>query len=161
MRKARGWLIGLATALVGAAAVAAPAHDTKDLPAGPIRDRHELMEAIGDHAENIGDAMKAGKTSVVANEAQGIALKAKQVTALFPTGSTDPKSRAKPEIWQKWADFERLAAAMGDDAAALAIAAGGADDGNDADMKAASQKLFKGCKSCHDEFRVPKKDEGN
>jgi cytochrome c556 len=125
----------------------------KDLPAGPIRDRHALMEGIGDHAKKIGGALKQGTTEGVAAEADGINAKAKKINALFPKGSTDPKSRAKPEIWEHWGEFERLSAALGRDSAALAKTA---RDGGD--VPAAANKMFDNCKSCHDQFRVPDED---
>jgi cytochrome c556 len=130
------------------------AHEkAEDLPAGPIRDRHTLMEGIGDHAKKIGAALKQGTTEGVAAEADGISAKAKQIDALFPKGSTDPKSRAKPEIWEKWAEFERLSAGLEKDSAALAQTA---RDGGD--VPAAAKKMFGNCKSCHDQFRVPDED---
>jgi cytochrome c556 len=140
-------------AAVGAAvlAPAALAHmKDEELPAGPIRDRHELMESIGDHAKKIGQAMKANQVGQVPPHAEAISAKAKNVTALFPKGSTDEKSRAKPEIWQSWTDFEKLAGALHEDASALAVAARG---GGDAD--AAAKQMFSDCKSCHDRFRKP------
>ena len=130
------------------------AHENMEkLPEGPIRDRHELMEGIGDHAKKIGGALKQGTTEGVADEAEGINAKARKINPLFPEGSTDPKSRAKPEIWQKWSEFERLTAALEKDSAALAQAA---RQGGDA--QAAATKMFDSCKSCHDQFRIPEED---
>lgn len=124
-------------------------HDHK-LPAGPIHDRHELMEEIGRHAKKIGEAGKKGDKKAIEPEAAAIATKAEKVTALFPPGSTHPESRAKPEIWKDWAKFEADAAAMQKAAANLAqVAAAGGD------TAAAGKQLFDSCKSCHDSFRVP------
>jgi cytochrome c556 len=111
------------------------------------------MEGIGDHAKKIGDALKQGTTEGVAAEADGIGAKAKKIDVLFPKGSTDPKSRAKPEIWENWAEFARLSAALQKDAAALAQAA---RDGGDA--QAGARAMFENCKSCHNQFRVPDED---
>jgi cytochrome c556 len=122
----------------------------KDLPAGPIHDRHELMEAIGDHAKAINDALKKGGVAGVAENAQAISEKSKKVDALFPAGSTHPKSRAKPEIWTNWKEFERLTASLDAHAAALAEAAR-----KGSGVAEAAQAMFKDCKSCHDQFRVP------
>jgi cytochrome c556 len=130
------------------------AHEHKeDLPAGPIRDRHALMEEIGDHAKKIGGALKQGTTEGVAAEADGISVEAKKINALFPKGSTDPKSRAKPEIWENWTEFERLSAALEKDSTALSQTA---RDGGD--VKAAAHQMFDSCKSCHNQFRVPDED---
>lgn len=127
------------------------AHENmEELPAGPIRERHELMEGIGDHAKKIGGALKQGTTEGVAPAAEAIHMKAEKIVSLFPKGSTDPKSRAKPEIWENWAEFERLATSLGKDSAALAKTAreGG-------DVPPAAQQMFDNCKACHDRFRVP------
>ncbi len=144
-----GVVVGAATL---ATAVSAHMKD-EDLPAGPIRDRHELMESIGDHAKKIGQAMKANEVGKVPPHAEAISTKAKSIAALFPKGSTDEKSRAKPEIWQNWAEFEKLTASLQKDAAALAVAA---RDGGDAG--AAAKQMFSNCKTCHDKFRTPEDD---
>ncbi len=124
----------------------------KDLPAGPIRDRHELMEGIGKNAKIINDALKANNTAPVAGAAEKIQADAAKIAALFPPGSTHPKSRAKPEIWQDWPKFEYTTKQLQTHAGALAAAA---KDGGD--IRGAAQGLFDTCKSCHDQFRVPEK----
>lgn len=123
-----------------------------ELPPGPLRDRHELMEGIGKNAKVIGDALKSGNLAPVAGAAEHIAADAAKITPLFPPGSTDPKSRAKPEIWQNWPKFEELAKQLHAKAAALA---GAGKSGGD--VPAAAHALFDTCKSCHDDFRVPEK----
>jgi cytochrome c556 len=129
------------------------AHEHKeDLPAGPIRDRHALMEEIGDHAKKIGGALKQGTTEGVAAEADGISVEAKKINALFPKGSTDPKSRALPAIWENWDKFVELAKQLETTSQSLSSAAAASDD---EDLKEKSQKVFATCKSCHDQFRKP------
>jgi cytochrome c556 len=125
---------------------------TDELPAGPIRDRHELMEGIGKNAKIIGDALKAGNTTPVAGAAAKIQADAGKIAALFPPGSTHPKSRAKAEIWQEWPKFESNTKQLQVNADALAAAA---KDGGD--VRAAAHNLFDACKSCHDQFRMPEK----
>jgi|MudIll2142460700_1097286.scaffolds.fasta_scaffold259297_2 cytochrome c556 len=124
------------------------------LPAGPIRDRHELMESIGKHAKKIGQAVKANDAKAVVPEAEAIRAEAQKIPALFPPGSTHERSRAKPEIWTDWKKFEASTTGLEQDASALAQA--GRDGG---DIGAASKKMFANCKSCHDAFRVPKEGE--
>jgi cytochrome c556 len=128
-----------------------------DLPAGPIRDRHELMEGIGKNAKAIGDTLKeggAGDRSLIGDAALKIQTSAAKITALFPKGSTDPKSRAKPEIWTHWKKFEENAKLLEATAGELAAAAQSGGD-----VGSASKKMFGACKSCHDEFRKPEKKE--
>jgi cytochrome c556 len=113
-----------------------------------------LMEGIGKNAKVIGDALKAHDFSPVAEAAQKIEAAVPKIMPLFPQGSTDPKSRAKPEIWTQWPKFEdgvkKLQAAAG----ALSTAAK-----NGGDVAAAGKTLFGACKSCHDQFRVPEKEK--
>ena len=133
------------------------AHEAKDLPAGPIRDRHELMEGIGKNAKIIGDALKAGKMgpeSGIGPAAMEISTSAAKIPGLFPKGSTDPKSRAKPEIWTNWTKFEDNAKRL--EARAAEVANEAAAGGN---IAAKSQEMFAACKSCHDEFRKPEKEK--
>ena len=150
---------GLGVAFLGASALFAVcanagAHvKAEDLPPGPIRERHELMESIGKHAKRIGDAVKKGETQSVAADAETISQDAEKIPGLFPEGSTHEKSRAKPEIWTHWKEFEQTAHGLAADAAALAKTS---KEGGD--VKKASGKMFENCKSCHDSFRVPEKD---
>jgi cytochrome c556 len=133
------------------------AHEAMDLPAGPIRDRHELMEGIGKNAKAIGDSLKeggAGDRVKIADAALQIQTSASKIAALFPKGSTDPKSRAKPAIWTHWDKFEKDAKLLEANAGELALAAQSGGD-----VGAASKKMFTACKSCHDDFRVPEKKE--
>jgi cytochrome c556 len=131
-----------------------------DLPAGPIRERHELMKGIGKNAKIIGDALKAGggQTQVgnakIADAALSIMNSASKIPGLFPPGSTNPKSRAKPEIWTHWDKFQDNARLLAEAAGVTAQRAqsGGA-------IKPAADQMFGVCKSCHDEFRAPEKKE--
>jgi cytochrome c556 len=143
--------LGAAVMVAGALQVVS-AHEAKDLPAGPIRDRHELMEGIGKNAKIIGDALKAGNTQGVEEAAGKIQTSATKIVALFPKGSTDPKSRAKPEIWTHWKKFEEDAKDLEDRAGELedAVHSGG-------EVKTAANNMFGACKACHDQFRVPEK----
>src|SRR5438094_1595751 len=53
--------------------------------------------------------LKAGNAEAVAVNAETMALIATQILPLFPEGSLTDKSKAKPEIWQKWPEFEAAA----------------------------------------------------
>ncbi len=152
----RVWMIGAAVVIMGAANLAV-AHDAKDLPPGPIRDRHELMEKIGKNAKIIGDALKAGQMgpeSGIGPAAMEISTSAAKIPALFPKGSTDPKSRAKPEIWTNWKKFEESAKLL--EARAGEVANEAAAGGN---IPVKAQEMFSTCKTCHDDFRKPEKEK--
>lgn len=148
--------MGLALALPGGlrADEDDDAHDK--LPAGPIRDRHFLMEEMGDQAENINEAFNIGQegfdVAIIQRSAEQIAVRAHKIPSLFPKGSTDPNSRALPAIWENWDKFEQLAKDLETEAQSLSQAAGSGDDEN---LKEKSKKVFANCKSCHDQFRKP------
>jgi cytochrome c556 len=136
-------------------------HEGHDkLPPGPIRDRHELMEAQGQQAEAINDAFNVGSEgfdeAIIQRAAQAIAMSSHRIPELFPKGSTDPNSRALPSIWENWDKFVALSKQLEDQANSLSDAAASQDDEM---LKEKSQKMFATCKSCHDQFRRPKEDK--
>jgi cytochrome c556 len=118
--------------------------------------RTYLMENIGDNAEELNNKVKAGKIKAAKVNAQAIALHATRIPELFPKGSTSEKSRAKDEIWQKWDEFVKSAETLRTDVDQLAVmTADGTADAVGGQVK----KVFGGCKSCHDSFRKPDKNE--
>jgi cytochrome c556 len=140
----------LLAATLAAAGVACAHAAEKELPTGPIRDRHELMEGIGKNAKVIGDALKSSKHDPIADAAKSIQADSAKVLALFPKDSTHPNSRAKDEIWTDWAKFEKINDDMGVKAGELATAA--TTGGN---VGKAADAMFGTCKGCHDDFRKP------
>ena len=126
--------------------------DVKDV----IAFRTYLMENVGDNAKELNDKIKVGKLKEAKLNAQAIALHSTRIADLFPEGSMSEISRAKAEIWQKWGEFEKSAGALSNEAdqLALVIADGKADT-----VKEQVKKVFGECKSCHDNFRTPDKDE--
>lgn len=161
MRSLARWFLVLSICGLACIAVAAGADDDDDhghdkLPPGPIRDRHALMESMGDSAEDINDAFNMGDegfdVAVIQREAGLISENAAKIPSLFPKGSTDPNSRALPAIWENWDKFEGLAKSLQTSAESLSNAARAGDDEN---LKEKSQKVFSNCKNCHDQFRKP------
>jgi cytochrome c556 len=55
---------------------------------------------------------KANDIEAIAVNAGTIAINATHIPVLFPQGSAAEKSRAKPEIWQKWTHFAADAKAL-------------------------------------------------
>lgn len=118
-----------------------------------IADRQALMKRQGQAMTDITAKLRAGNVEAVAADAEVLASTAKQIPALFPPGSTSPKSRAKPEIWQKRAEFEGYARSLGDQAKKVAGLARAKDQ---AGTQAAVAELGRTtCTSCHDAFRGP------
>jgi cytochrome c556 len=72
---------------------------------------------------------------------------------LFPKGSLTDKSKAKPEIWEKWSEFEAAAKNM----EAKAIEVRDAVRAKDQAKVEALMKDFgrQACGTCHTPFRQP------
>lgn len=161
MRRTARVVAFLATGMLAIGPAGVRADDITDkLPPGPIRERHELMEEIGDQAENINNAFNVGSegfdTSIIQRAGTTIAMDAHRIPDLFPKGSTDPNSRALPKIWENWDEFVKLAKQLEDQAQKISAAAGAEDD---EDLKGKAKKMFATCKSCHDQFRKPKDEK--
>lgn len=139
--------------VVAFAGVAVADVDLSKLPEGPIRDRVALMEEIGAAAKKINEAVKAGDNAAAIAPAEEIARLAPKFPTLFPEGSTDPNARAKKTIWTNPDEFEAYNEYMAKYATAIATAA--RDGGN---VKAATKKMFKSCKTCHQKYRIPDDD---
>src|SRR5581483_2076894 len=74
-----------------------------------IADRQRLMKLNGASWKDAQDKLKAGQIEAIAVNAETLAINAQHIPVLFPQGSTSDKSNAKPEIWQKWSEFESAA----------------------------------------------------
>jgi cytochrome c556 len=119
-----------------------------------IEKRKALMKEQGAAMRAIQEKMKAGQAQAIGPEAQKLAATARQISALFPEGSLDPKtSRAKPEIWQKWDAFAGYAKTLETKATQLAASA---PTGTPQATGAAVGDIGKTtCAACHDAFRGP------
>ena len=108
--------------------------------------RHALMEENG---RVLRTAMRA--TGAEAEQAATTLLQNYlDLPALFPEGSNVGKSKALPQIWERFADFEAIAKS-GQDAATAMLAAAKAGD---ADAYGAAARTLGGtCGQCHQQFR--------
>jgi cytochrome c556 len=136
----------------------ATAQTAKMTPAEAVTQRQKLMKENGAAWKGVQDKTKAGNLAGVAADADTLSQNAKKIPALFPPGSLEGKTAAKPEIWQKWAEFEASAKAMEAEAAKLR-------DTAKTNNKAATEALVKdfgrkSCGSCHTPFRVPPPRQG-
>jgi cytochrome c556 len=126
-----------------------------DNSADIVQKRIDLMKSQGPHLKPIADYLKgAGGSDGLASNAQAVADNAKQIPSLFPPGSITDKSRAKPEIWQKWDDFQAKAKDLQDAAAKLAEVA---KTGDKAVIGPQLKALGQTCGACHDAYRGPEK----
>jgi cytochrome c556 len=139
----------LLTLAVGATGVAA------DDAAGLVQKRIDLMKENGGHLKIFVDYTKGAAYSYkMVTEAQAIAANAKLISPLFPPNSVTDKSRAKPEIWQKWDDFQAKAKGLEEAATKLAEVA----KKDDVAAIGAQLKAVGGtCGACHEPYRGPEK----
>jgi len=118
--------------------------------------RKQLMKDQGAAWKNVQDKAKAGQIAAIVPDAEKLASTSKEISKLFPEGSLDPaKSSAKPEIWQKRAEFDAAAKNLETWSVKLRDTA---KTGN-ADATNAVVKDFgrQACGTCHQPFRVPPK----
>jgi cytochrome c556 len=118
-----------------------------------VADRQRLMKSIGANWMDIQAKAKAGNIEGVAVNAENLALYSQEIPSLFPEGSGTEKSKAKPEVWQKWPEFQAAAKNLGTQAEKLRDAAR-------AKNEQATQDIVKdfgrnACGTCHTPFRVP------
>jgi cytochrome c556 len=123
-------------------------------PDEAIAARQKLMKEQGAAMRSISDKLKAGQIEAVAADADTLESTSKKITKLFPEGSVNAStSRAKPEIWQKWSEFEGNAKSLNTKAAQLKATA---KTGNAQATQTMVADLGKTtCGACHTAFRGP------
>lgn len=154
MKRSRQFRLALVVCslLVGALATLAAAQSAMK-SGDPVADRQRLMKLVGANWADIQAKVKATNPDAVAVNAETMAVMATHIPALFPAGSASDKSSAKPEIWEKWGDFQAAAQNLASMAEKLRDAAR-AKDGAAVE---AMVKDFgpKACGTCHTPFRKP------
>ena len=118
-----------------------------------VADRQRLMKSVGANWADIQAKAKAGNIEGIAVNAENLALYAPHIPAYFPEGSGTEKSKAKPEVWQKWPEFQAAAKNLETQSEKLRDAA-------KAKNEQATQDIVKdfgrnACGTCHTPFRVP------
>ena len=118
-----------------------------------VADRQRLMKSVGANWADIQAKAKAGNIEGIAVNAENLALYAPHIPTYFPEGSGTEKSKAKPEIWQKWPEFQAAAKNLETQSEKLRDAA-------KAKNEQATQDIVKdfgrnACGTCHTPFRVP------
>ena len=156
-RRATGFTL-VVTGLVFMATACATTQQAKKSPEEIVAERQQVMKQNGDAWKNVQDNAKAGNWPAVAANADIISKNAAKIPALFPAGTQTVKSKAKPEIWQKWPEFEATAKKMESEGAKLRDVAqtGNAQGANDI-IKDFGRNA---CGACHTPFRVPPPRQG-
>jgi cytochrome c556 len=123
------------------------------MPGDAVANRQRLMRLMGGSWADIQAKAKAGNIEAVAVNAETIAVSSYHIPALFPQGSATSASKAKPEIWQRKAEFDGLAANLRERAEALRDAARAK---NAAQVEGIVKEFgAKACGACHQPFRQP------
>jgi len=146
-------MIVTASLVIGVAAGCATRSASKMGSGDVVADRQRLMKSNGANWADIQAKVKAGNIEGVAVNAEVLALYSQQITSLFPAAAGTEKSKAKPEVWQKWSEFEAAAKNLGTQAEKLRDAAR-------AKNEQLTQDLVKdfgrqACGTCHTPFRQP------
>ena len=122
---------------------------TRDL----IFDRQRLGRVQEEQLGEILSKFRAGNIQGIAVNAEVMAITAMQIPSLFPEGSLTDKSRAKPEIWERWSEFEASAKNLAIWSERLRDAARAKDERVVADIMKDFGRFA--CGACHDAFRKP------
>ena len=116
-----------------------------------VKERMMLMKEMANNTKIIGQMLK-GKTSFDANEAK-LALErlsslSLETPKVFKINASDPKSEARPAIWDEFDEFTRLSKDLAETSLLLA----GSIDSID-DLRPALKGVSSGCKACHSRYR--------
>lgn len=129
-------------------------------PAQIVKERQDGMEKNWtDYYRDIAQTIKTNSPNLtlIATKAAGAVEHLKNLEQLFPPGTGHdvvPKSRTKPEVWTKRAEFDGAFKALIDETNALADAA---KKGDVQKVKVEWQATAKACGGCHG---GPKKSGG-
>jgi len=153
-RTSRGaGLVVLGLAVVVAAGCATEKKMAKSGSGDIVADRQRLMKLHGQVWADIQAKAKANNIEGIEVSAETLAINAQYIPAMFPEGSLTDKSKAKPEVWQKWPEFEAASKKMESEAIRLR-------DASKAKNAQLTQDIVKdfgrnACGACHTPFRVP------
>lgn len=118
---------------------------------GVIKERMDAMESMAKALKAIAQRVKANRDlDAIKADAQTIHALAGKMTSLFPPGSHQHPSEAKPAIWERWPDFETKARTLAADSERLAQV-----DPKDArSVGAQARAVSQACGSCHELYRA-------
>lgn len=118
-----------------------------------IEQRQKLMKSNGEATKAIKAAAAAKDYATVQAKAKDIIANGDKVLDIFRKEATQGKTKAKPEIWDKWEEFSKNPAKVKKAASELADAAKSKDDGA---ITVKVKALGDACASCHKVFRAEK-----
>lgn len=118
-----------------------------------VADRQRMMKLHGQIWADIQAKAKANNIEGIEVSAETLAINAQYIPLMFPEGTLTDKSKAKPDVWQKFPEFEAAAKKMETEAVKLR-------DASKAKNAQLTQDIVKdfgrnACGACHTPFRVP------
>jgi cytochrome c556 len=154
IRTLRHFVLFTLLAIVVGVGLAAAQSATVPMAGDVVAARQRLMRLNAANAADAQAKLKAGNIEAIAVNAEVIAVMASHIPVLFPKGSDTQASYAKPEVWEKWQEFEADAKNLETWAEKLRDTA----KSKDAAATEAIMKEFgaKTCGTCHTPFRRPK-----
>ena len=118
-----------------------------------VADRQRVMKLQGASWADIQAKAKAANIEAIAVNAETLAMTARQIPTLFPEGSLTDKSKAKPDVWQKWPEFQAAAKNLEAQAEKLRDAARAKNEQLTQDIVKDFGRTA--CGTCHTPFRQP------
>ena len=116
-----------------------------------VKERMLLMKAMAENTKLIGQMLKK-QTPFELNEVkralEQLSSLSLQTPTVFEVNATDPKSEAKPNIWDEFNEFTKLSNELAKSTSDLAILVKDIDD-----LRPTLMKVSKGCKACHSKYR--------
>ena len=116
-----------------------------------VKERMMLMKEMANNTKTIGQMLK-GKTPFDASEAklalERLASLSLETPKVFKINASDPKSEARPAIWNEFDEFTKLSKDLAEASLLLAGSINGIDD-----LRPALKGVSSGCKACHSRYR--------
>jgi len=135
------------------ASCVALAHEGHEHATGVVRERMELMTDMGKRLLATSKRLRANKElDRIPPDARAIQEMAGKISSLFPPGSTQSPTAAKPVVWQQFDDFAEKARKLQTEAEKLSKI-------NASDVTALRSQfrtVGTACDACHETYRVPK-----
>lgn len=116
-----------------------------------VKERMMVMKAMADNTKIIGEMLKrkspfdVNKAKLALETLSSLSLKTPKV---FEVNATDPKSEAKPAIWDEFDEFIKLSLDLAENSIVLANSVDTIED-----LRPALKLISTGCKACHSRYR--------
>jgi len=146
--------LGIAAVIAVGVAIGTAGISSSDAQMSDItKQRVSAMKQNGGNMKKLGAAVAAGDNAAAAAAAAAVNEVASRIPSLFPQSSGADDTNAKPDIWQDFAGFRKIANDLESAAAKIVTDANAGNLGSD--PKAVVGSLGKNRGACHKAFRKP------